>query len=252
MTSTMHNVFGIDTAGRMGSIALAVDGAASGWETLAPGEHSSGITRAAERLLAERSLDWRDLDGVAVSGGPGSFTGLRIGLAWAKGVCFGLGAKLTLVSAHEANAYRHRGAARLIAPVLQGERGEVQASLWSGGAGVASLWGPERVAEGDLAVALLVAARGAGAAAPGKIAIAGPDLAPDLCRALEGAGFVLPPHEATHGSAGKNGGSGEGLPPTAVAVAELGYRALLAGGATDLALAAPSYGRAPNARKPVR
>ena len=235
MTPAMRTVFGIDTAGRLGSIALAVEGAASAWETLGPGEHSSGITRAAERILVERSLDWRDLDGVAVSGGPGSFTGLRIGLAWAKGVCFGLGAKLTLVSAHEANAYRHRGAAPLIAPVLQGERGEVQASLWSGGAEAACLWGPERVAEGDLAVALLTAA---GAAAPGMIAIAGPDLASDLCRSLEVAGFVLPP--------------GEGLPPTAVAVAELGCRALLAGGASDLALAAPSYGRAPNARKPVR
>jgi tRNA threonylcarbamoyladenosine biosynthesis protein TsaB len=233
MSSAMRHVFGIDTAGRLGSIALAVDGAVSARETLAPGEHSSGITRAAERILGERGLVWRDLDGVAVSSGPGSFTGLRIGLAWAKGVCFGLGAKLTLVSAHEANAYRHRGGARLIAPVLQGERGEVQASLWSGGAEVTRLWGPERVAEGDLAAVLSAAA---GAAAPATIAIAGPDLGLDLRRFLDDAGFMLAPPEPTLGSA----------------VAELGYRALLAGGALDLALAAPSYGRAPNARKPVR
>jgi tRNA threonylcarbamoyladenosine biosynthesis protein TsaB len=236
MTSTMGHVFGIDTAGRLGSIALAVNGESSAWETLAPGEHSSGITSAAERLIRGRNLAWRDVDAVSVSSGPGSFTGLRIGLAWAKGVCFGLGAKLMLVSAHEANAYRHRDAARLIAPVLQGERGEVQASLWSGGAGVALMWGPERVAESGLAEAL----RGvAGSAAPATIAIVGPDLNLDLCRSLEVAGFVLPPR-------------GDGLPPTAAAVAELGYRAFLAGGAADLALAAPSYGRAPNARKPTR
>jgi len=245
----MRHVFGIDTAGRLGSIALAADGTVSSWETLAPGQHSSGITRAAERILGERGLVWRDLGGVAVSSGPGSFTGLRIGLAWAKGVCFGLGAELTLVSAHEANAYRHRGAARLIAPVLQGERGEVEVTLWSGGADVTRLWGPERVAEGDLAAALSAAA---GASAPATIAIAGPDLGLDLCRSLDGAGFVLPPREPTLGSAGANGGSGEALPPTAAAVAVLGYRALLAGGASDLVLAAPSYGRAPNARKPAR
>ena len=249
MTPAARHVFGIDTAGRLGSIALAVDGAASAWETLAPGEHSSGITRAAEEILRGQSLGWRDLDGVAVSSGPGSFTGLRIGLAWAKGVCFGLGVRLTLVSAHAANAHRLRGAARLIAPVLQGERGKAQASLWSGGAGVTRLWGPEGVAEGDLADVLRAAA---GAAALATIAIAGPDLSPGLCRSLARAGFALPPGEPALGSAGKESESGDALPPTAAAVAELGDRALLAGVASDLVAASPSYGRAPNARKPVR
>jgi tRNA threonylcarbamoyladenosine biosynthesis protein TsaB len=234
VTPGVRLVLGIDTAARFGSIALAEDGKASAWATLLPGEHSSGISSAAERLLAERNRGWRDLEGVAVSSGPGSFTGLRIGLAWAKGVCFGSSAKLTLVSAHEANAYRHRlPAGGLIATVLQGERGEAQVALWSGGDGLTRIWGPERVAEGELAETLRVhSPRG-----QAKAAIAGPDLKPEWLRSLEGAGYVPARVDA--------------LPPTAAAVAELGDRYLREGREENLAQAAPAYGRAPNARKPT-
>ncbi len=230
--SGVRLVLGIDTAARFGSIALAEDGAVSAWETFPPGEHSSGISRAAERILGERNREWRDLEGVAVSSGPGSFTGLRIGLAWAKGVCFGSSAKLVLVSAHEVNAYRHRLRAGLIATVLQGERGEVQAALWSGGAGITPIWGPERVAEKDLATTLRAKAR----RGEESIAIAGPDLKPELLRSLEAAGYVPAGAEA--------------LPPAAAGVAELGDRYLREGREENLAQAAPAYGRAPNARKP--
>jgi tRNA threonylcarbamoyladenosine biosynthesis protein TsaB len=265
VTKAARVILGIDTAGRFGSIALAEDGSASAWETLPPGEHSSRLSRAAERILGKRNRSWRDLTGIAVSSGPGSFTGLRIGLAWAKGVCFGSPAKLTLVSAHEANAYRHRDAGAWIAAVLQGERGEAQASLWRGGPEPALLWGPERVPEKDLAGTLReAAARFSAAELPSAarspaaaglpaaagtpaIAIAGPDLKPELIASLEEAGFVLldpePPRSRIQ----------EGphpLPPTAAAVAELGDRNLLAGHEEDPALAAPAYGRAPNARRP--
>ena len=224
-------VLGIDTAQRFGSIALAGNGNAAAWESLAPGEHSSGLSRAAERILSGRGLKLQDLAGIAVSGGPGSFTGLRIGLAWAKGVCLGLSLELTLVSEHEVNAYRHRQSPGLIATVLPGERGEAQAALWSGGTGVSCLWGPERVHEKEL-VATLREAAGAS-----KVTVAAPELPSPLLESLRGAGFLT--------------ASADSLPPTAAAVAELGDRNLLAGHAEDLAAAAPSYGRAPNARKPT-
>ena len=240
----MRYILGIDTANRFGSVALALDGSASSWGTLDPGEHSSGLSRASEDLLRERNLTLRDLTGIAVCQGPGSFTGLRIGLAWAKGVCFGLPAKLTLVSSHEANAYRHRFARGLIATVLQGERGQVQASLWSAGAQPGSLWGPERIAEEDLADALRKAAGPKNTA----IWVAAPDLKPEIRELLEDAGLVL--LDGRPGSPGGTEGGADSLPPTAAAVAELGDRNLLAGRIEDLADAAPSYGRAPNARKP--
>lgn len=232
MTPGARLVLGIDTAARFGSIALAEDGTATAWATLQPGEHSSGISLAAERILGERNRGWRDLHGVAVSSGPGSFTGLRIGLAWAKGVCFGSKAKLMLVSAHEANAHRHRLPAGLVATVLQGERGEVQVALFSSGVVLTRIWGPERVAEGELAETL----RAKAPSGKPSIAIAGPDLKPELLRSLEQAGYL--PARA------------DALPPVAAAVAELGDRYLREGREEDLAQAAPAYGRAPNARKP--
>ena len=240
----MRSILGIDTANRFGSVALAQDGSASRWEVLVPGEHSSGLSRAAESLLRERNLALADLSGISVSSGPGSFTGLRIGLAWAKGVCFGLKAKLTLVSAHEANAYRHRRARGLIATVLHGERGQVQASLWSGGAQVSCLWGPERIPEEDLADALREAAGPKHTA----LTIAAPDLKPEIRELLEEAGYVL--LDGGLAPPGEPGSSADSFPPTAAAVAELGDRNLVSGRIEDLASAAPSYGRAPNARKP--
>jgi tRNA threonylcarbamoyladenosine biosynthesis protein TsaB len=232
MTPGARIVLGIDTAARFGSIALAENGKATAWATLQPGEHSSGISLAAERILGEGKRGWSDLDGVAVSSGPGSFTGLRIGLAWAKGVCFGSRAKLMLVSAHEANAHRHRLEKGLIATVLQGERGEVQAALFSTGAAPTRIWGPERAAEGDLAETL----RARAPSGKPSIAIAGPDLKPELLRSLEQAGYIPARTDA--------------LPPTAAAVAELGDLYLREGREEDLARAAPAYGRSPNARKP--
>lgn len=225
----MRLILGIDTAQRFGSIALAEEGSTVAWESLAPGMPSSGLSHAAERMLSERGRALRDLAGIAVSAGPGSFTGLRIGLAWAKGVCMGRSLKLALVSEHEVNAYRHRHSHGRIATVLQGERGEAQAALWSGGAEVALLWGPERIREGELVAALRDAAGASG------VTVAASELTPSLLRMLTEAGFLM--------------ASQDSLPPTAAAVAELGDRYLREGRAEDLASAAPSYGRAPNARK---
>jgi tRNA threonylcarbamoyladenosine biosynthesis protein TsaB len=230
-------VLGIDTAGRFGSIALAENGSALAWEPLAPGEHSSGLSGAGERIVSGRTLAWSDLKGVAVSSGPGSFTGLRIGLAWAKGICLGSPAKLMLVSAHDANAYRHRYLGGWIATVLSGERGQAQAALWSGGESLVRVWGPESVPEGNLVESLRAAAAAAAAVIGTSIAVAGPDLKQEVLGALREAGFrILADADA---------------PPTAAAVAEIGDRMLLAGEEADLARSAPAYGRSPNARKPT-
>jgi tRNA threonylcarbamoyl adenosine modification protein YeaZ len=225
--TTGRFVLGIDTSSRMGSIALAVDGGARASLPLPPGGHSSGLSQAGESLLRARSIGWKDLAGIAVSEGPGSFTGLRIGLAWAKGICFGSPATLLLVSAHEALAHAHRGERGLFATVLQGERGEAQVALWSasGGPGLSRLRGPESVPEPDLIRSLRAMA---------VEAVAGPDLEHGRPDALRGAGFRILAGAAS---------------PPAAAVAEIGDRMLLAGEAADLTGAAPAYGRAPNARK---
>jgi tRNA threonylcarbamoyladenosine biosynthesis protein TsaB len=234
MTSARY-VLGIDTSTRLGSIALAVDGAVVQSEPLPQGGHSSGLSQAGERLLAARALRWKDLAGVAVSEGPGSFTGLRIGLAWAKGICLGSGLRLVLVSAHEAGAYRYRGEGGFIATVLPGEKGEVHGAFWASGRGLTLFRGPEAVPEGELATTLSSAA---GEAASGRVlAIASPDLKPHVVELLRLSGHTFPVGEPPLSPAG--------------AVAELGDAKLLAGQTADLARSAPAYGRSPNARKPT-
>ena len=67
---------------------------------------------------------------MAVSAGPGSFTGLRVGMAAAKGYCFGWKLPVALVPTLEALASRFPGERRLICPVLDARRKEVYAALF--------------------------------------------------------------------------------------------------------------------------
>lgn len=60
--------------------------------------HSRRLLASIDRILADTKTDWKDIDGIGVGLGPGSFTGLRIGLATAKGLATGAGLPLIGVS----------------------------------------------------------------------------------------------------------------------------------------------------------
>ncbi|HYJ34130.1 MAG TPA: tRNA (adenosine(37)-N6)-threonylcarbamoyltransferase complex dimerization subunit type 1 TsaB [Candidatus Binatia bacterium] len=225
----MRFILGIDTAGPRGSIALARDGEGSEPVRLPEGGHSSGLAPAIERLLAGGGLRVADLAGIAVSAGPGSFTGLRIGLAWAKGASLGAGIPLFMIPSHDAAAHAHRRSAPRFATLTQGERGHVMAALWDGCVEEGDdrarlLWGPEVVPEEDV-----------------------------LDRLRERAGADVPVAAATEALEEwvlDLGGTTLPAVPLGPAVAKLGAVALAAGAGADLLEAAPLYGRAPNARKP--
>lgn len=81
----------IDTSGPTGTIALAVDGTlVSKRESEQARDHAAIINIAIEEILQEGSARMADLTGICVMAGPGSYTGLRIGLATAKGFCYAL------------------------------------------------------------------------------------------------------------------------------------------------------------------
>lgn len=226
----MRSTLGIDTAGPWGGVALARNGATVAQTSLPPGGHSSGLAPAVARVLAAGAIALGDVTGIAVSEGPGSFTGLRIGLAWAKGAAMGLSLPLVLVSAHRALAHAHRHHAPRFATVTQGERGFLLAALWSGAEEPALLWGPEAVPEDGVVERLREVARALSPDGLPPVAVPSEELAEDL---LDLGGDVL---------------DSVALAP---AVAEVGDRDLMLGRAVDLASAAPAYGRAPNARKPA-
>jgi tRNA threonylcarbamoyladenosine biosynthesis protein TsaB len=117
----------IDTATLVASAAVWDDGAVTEGEAAAS-THSEKLLPLCDELLRRAGLAPRDLDAVACGAGPGSFTGLRIGLATAKGLCFALGRPLVLCSSLAALALEAgRGT---VLSVLDARKHEVYAGLY--------------------------------------------------------------------------------------------------------------------------
>src|SRR5690606_31591620 len=84
------------------SVALSRDGKLSGMEINAePFQHGRDINLLIEKLLSKNSTVFSDLEAVSVNKGPGSYTALRIGMATAKGLCYGLDIPLIAPTAFE-------------------------------------------------------------------------------------------------------------------------------------------------------
>ena len=94
----MERILLIETSTALCSAALAEDGAITAYkESSAPKAHASLTAVFIQVMLAERGLTLADCDAVCVSMGPGSYTGLRVGVSTAKGLCFGAGKPLLAV-----------------------------------------------------------------------------------------------------------------------------------------------------------
>lgn len=133
-------VLGIDTATTMAAIAIVEDDRILG--TLL---HDTSLRRSVDLLVgidalcAQHAIAPAAFDAIAVGAGPGSFTGLRIGMATAKGIAFAAGKPLWAVSSLAALAFDAKHAT--VAAVLDARRGEVFAGCYREG----SLIGQERV-----------------------------------------------------------------------------------------------------------
>jgi tRNA threonylcarbamoyladenosine biosynthesis protein TsaB len=95
----MPLILHIDTATQFCSVALSRDARVIAYrESNEKNAHSSVITVFVDEALKETGLGTKELDAVAVSIGPGSYTGLRIGVSAAKGLCYALDKPLLAVS----------------------------------------------------------------------------------------------------------------------------------------------------------
>src|SRR5882724_10329513 len=92
--------------------------------------HSERLMAAVDRLVADCGLSPHDLDGLAVSVGPGSFTGLRVGLATVKGLGLALDLPIAAVPTLDALAGRLPFADAPVCPILDARKGEVYLSLY--------------------------------------------------------------------------------------------------------------------------
>jgi len=119
----------IETATQVCSVALAADGRiAARRESDTPNAHSTCLQVFIDEVLKECRLQPRDLSAVCVSAGPGSYTGLRIGVSSAKGFCYALSIPLlsapTLLSMAALYYRQHPDYQGLVCPMIDARRME--------------------------------------------------------------------------------------------------------------------------------
>jgi len=123
-------VLGLETATPYGSVAVVgAEGLRAEITALVPMRHLEWLLPAAERVLAEAAIRREDIEGLAVSIGPGGFTGLRIAIATAAAWARAAGIPVIGLSTLEGLAATVPGPG-LIAPLLDAKRGEVAAALF--------------------------------------------------------------------------------------------------------------------------
>jgi tRNA threonylcarbamoyladenosine biosynthesis protein TsaB len=124
----------IETATKSCSIALAKQGQLLGCkESVSENySHSEQLTVFIEDLLQEHKLSVKDLDAIAISSGPGSYTGLRIGASTAKGLCYALNIPLIAISTLEAMAQlmAEQHSDKTLCPMIDARRMEVYCALF--------------------------------------------------------------------------------------------------------------------------
>ena len=129
----MERLILIETSTALCSVALAEDGAITAYrESSAPKAHASLTAVFIQEVLDERGIRLDDCDAVCVSMGPGSYTGLRVGVSTAKGLCFGAGKPLIAVGTLDtlvAQAEKDENP-EFIVPMIDARRMEVYTAVF--------------------------------------------------------------------------------------------------------------------------
>ena len=129
----MERLILIETSTALCSAALAEDGVITSYrESSAPKAHASLTAVFIHEMLEEKGLTIADCDAVCVSKGPGSYTGLRVGVSTAKGLCFGSGKPLIAISTLDILVAQAQIPDNLkyIVPMVDARRMEVYAAVY--------------------------------------------------------------------------------------------------------------------------
>jgi tRNA threonylcarbamoyladenosine biosynthesis protein TsaB len=219
-------VLGIETSTTQGGVALVdASGLVSEYTLNVEVTYSERVLPAIERMLEDAGIALSALGGLAVSIGPGSFTGLRIGLSTVKGLAYATGLPVAAVPTLEAMAWVLPEARLPVCPVLDARRQEVYAALFR--------HGPEGLVRLMEDTALAPEALAACIEEPTLFLGDALHTYGDLLRRLLGERFRLPPLVQRG--------------PRAACVAELGRQRLLRGERESVAHLVPSYLRMPEA-----
>ena len=129
----MERIILIETSTALCSVALAEDGAITAYrESSAAKAHASLTAVFVQEVLQERGIKLEDCDAVCVSMGPGSYTGLRVGVSTAKGLCFGSGKPLIAVGTLDTLVAQTETPTdfKYIVPMIDARRMEVYAAVF--------------------------------------------------------------------------------------------------------------------------
>ncbi len=125
-------ILAIETSGPLASVALLKDGEVQGMKV---GEFqvttSETLMPMIDEMVNDTGIDLNTVDAIAVSAGPGSFTGLRIGSATAKGLGMALNKPLIHIPTLHAMAYNLLGSPGFIVPMIDARRGTVYTGIFT-------------------------------------------------------------------------------------------------------------------------
>ena len=125
------NILGLDTSGAVASCAIINEKTTIGeFTTNHKINHSETFLPLIDSLLKSVSMDLKEIDYIAVSTGPGSFTGLRIGAAIAMSFAHALGIKILPVPALDGLAYNMLDSKNLVIPIMDARRNQVYSAIY--------------------------------------------------------------------------------------------------------------------------
>ena len=125
------NILAIDTSGPVAACAVMVDGVITRSIAMNSGlTHSETIMPAVDEALSQSGLNCRDIDCFAAVAGPGSFTGVRIGVCAVKGLAHAVGKPCARIHALEALSMNFYGFDGLCCPILDARRGQVYCAAY--------------------------------------------------------------------------------------------------------------------------